>query len=267
MDRALHQTLPSAPWMAPATRRLPGVQPLAMSDWLIRDAAFADQMALRDDLIATRRAAVLAEPDAATAAMQECLALVLDHLDAGFERDGSVITRPDGATVDITTDTPLAIAGRLTQADLCLLSQPAPGAEPVLDAAILCFPASWTLAEKIGRPLDAIHGPVDSYTPDMARRVTRLFDALKPGRPLWRQNALLYADPALHQPRPEHEPRVTPTARPDYLRSERQVLLRLPQSGAVLFAIHTYLLPFTALTAAQIAALDEHPIAYAGRGA
>jgi len=87
------------------------------------------------------------------------------------------------------------------------------------------------------------------------------------GRPLWRQNALLYADPALHQPRPEREPRRRPESRPDYLRSERQVLIRLPETGAVLFAIHTYVLPFAALTSAQTAALEDHPIDYAGRSA
>jgi hypothetical protein len=267
MEHVFQTHLPSAPWMAPATRRLPGVQPLPMDDWLIRDEAFAGQMALRDSLIAGRRDAVFATGPDSAAARAEVLALVLASLDPGYTRKGDLVTRPDGVTVDLVSDDPLLVAGRLVQADLCILQPPGAGAEPVLTDAILCFPASWSLAEKIGRPLTAIHIPVDSYTDEMATRVRRLFEAIRPGRPLWRQNALLYADPALFQPRTELQPRTRPASRPDYLRSERQVLIRLPETGAVLFAIHTFVLPFASLSPAQASALDDHPIDYAGRSA
>lgn len=191
---------------------------------------------------------------------------MLAHLPQGFALHGDAVLRPDGVTVDLSSDHPLIVAGRLVQDDLCLLEKPPGASEHVLTAAILCFPASWTLAEKIGRPLTAIHIPVAPYDAQMAARVQRLFDAIRPERPLWRQNALLYATPDLHQPRPEAEPRVSPETRPDYLRSERQCLIRLPRSGAIVFSIHTYVLPFAALTPEQAAALDDHPVDYAGRG-
>ena len=108
----------------------------------------------------------------------------------------------------------------------------------VLSAALLCFPASWTLAEKIGRPLGAIHGPVPDYDAGIAARVDRLFSGVREGRPLWRANLLRYEDPALHQPRTEADPRRTGTAESPYLRSERQTILRLAPD-LVLFAIHT----------------------------
>jgi hypothetical protein len=265
-DPVLHSALPSAPWMVPAQRRLPGVQPLDIADWLIADEAFAGQMALRDRLIAERREEVLARTPGSEAAEGEVLELVLRHLPEGYRRDGAGVTRPDGVTVDLWSDTPLAVAGRLVQEDLCVMEREEGTEEHVLSAAVLCFPASWTLAEKIGRPLSPIHAPVARYTPDLARRVQRLFDGIRPGRPLWRQNALLYAQPDLFQPRTEAEPRVEPATRPGYLRSERQCLLRLPRTDAVLFSIHTYVLPFAALTAEQEAALAEHPVDYAGRG-
>ncbi|MGP1356817.1 MAG: hypothetical protein ACTS11_09860, partial [Roseicyclus sp.] len=59
-DPVLHSVLPSAPWMVPAQRRLPGTQPLSMAEWLVADEAFAGQMALRDRLLAARREDVLA---------------------------------------------------------------------------------------------------------------------------------------------------------------------------------------------------------------
>lgn len=265
-DPVLHSALPSAPWMVPAQRRLPGVQPLDMADWLVVDEAHAGQMALRDRLIAERREAVFAQEPGAEEAAQEVLETVLAHLPAGYRRDGSRVTRPDGVTVDVDEDTPLAAAGRLVQEDLCVLEKAGGATEHVLTAAVLCFPASWTLSEKVGRPLTAIHIPVESYSDDIGHRVQRMFDMIRPGRPLWRQNALLYATPDLFQPRPEAEPRVEPETRPDYLRSERQCLLRLPRTGAVLFSIHTYVLPFAALTQDQAAALEDHPVEYAGRG-
>lgn len=251
--------------MTPVGRRLPGISPLEMADWLRADEAFSGQMALRDALIAEQRAAVLAQMPEAEPACVELLEEVLAHLPEGYRRTGDVVTRPDGVVVDLASDTALAVAGRLVQEDLCLLEKPPGASEHVLTAACLCFPASWTLAEKIGRPLTAIHTPVAPYDEAVAPRVQRLFDGIRPGRPLWRQNALLYADPTLFQPAPEALPRVTPAARPDYLRSERQCLVRLPRTGAVVFSIHTYVLPFERLTAEQVAALEAHPIEYAGR--
>jgi hypothetical protein len=264
-DPVLHQNLPSAPWMTAAGRRLPGIAPLDMADWLRADEAFAGQMALRDRLIAERRGDVVAGIPGAEAAGAELLETVLAHLPDGYRRGAGQVTRPDGVVIDLASDSALVVAARLVQEDLCLLQKPQGADEHVLSAAVLCFPASWTLAEKIGRPLTAIHTPVAPYDDVLAPRVQRLFDAIQPDRPLWRQNALLYADPALFQPAPEAQPRVTPATRPDYLRSERQCLIRLPRMRAVVFSIHTYVLPFARLTPEQAAALDDHPIEYAGR--
>ncbi|AHM04866.1 hypothetical protein roselon_02547 [Roseibacterium elongatum DSM 19469] len=264
-DPILHERLPSAPWMTPVGRKLPGIAPLDMAEWLIADEAYDGQMALRDRLIAEERAHVWAEVPGCEAAAAELLAMVLAHLPKGFSRSGDSVTRPDGVTVALASDRPLVVAARLVQEDLCLLQKPDGAEEHILTGAVLCFPASWTLAEKMGRPLTAIHIPVAQYDAGIAPRVQRLFDGIRPGRPLWRQNALLYADPALFQPATEAHPRVTPTVRPDYLRSERQCLLRLPETGAVVFSIHTYVLPFARLTPEQQAALDAHPIDYAGR--
>ncbi len=131
---------------------------------------------------------------------------------------------------------------RLVQEDLCLMQRR--GDEHVLAGAALCFPASWTLTEKLGRPMVSIHLPVEEYDATLARRVQRLLDGVRDGAPLWRSNALWYDDPALYQPRAENAPRPeTPVAASfGYLRSERQCLVRLPQSNAVAFSIHTYVL-------------------------
>jgi hypothetical protein len=50
--------------------------------------------------------------------------------------------------------------------------------------------------------------------------------------------------PDLFQPRSETDPRSGDEdyGHGGYIRSEHQALVRLPRSGAVLFAIHTYLI-------------------------
>ena len=136
---------------------------------------------------------------------------------------------------------PLATLGRLAQEDFCILQKH--GDEHVLTGAVLCFPASWMLSEKFMRPLIGIHEPVDSYDTGIAARVQRLFDGVQVGRPMWRFNALWYAVPDLHHPRSIHNRRKRRTSEnAPYLRSERQCILRLPQTRAVIFSIHTYVL-------------------------
>jgi len=255
MDAICQKTLPEAPWLQPQTARLPGIQPLDMGDWLRVDEAFAAQMALREQLIAERPQDVSAG-DLDGAAARELRDTILAHLGAGYTRQGDRVTRPDGGVVTLDAAPALITAARLVQEDLCLL-EVGPEGEHVLTAAVLCFPASWTLAEKINRPLGAIHVPVESYTPDMARRVQRLFDAIRPERPLWRQNALLYASPALYHPKTEDAPRDDRAVDTPYLRSERQSLLRLPESGAVAFTIHTYLVRVEHLSPEQRAGLSH----------
>ncbi|NND41957.1 MAG: DUF3445 domain-containing protein [Silicimonas sp.] len=255
----LHDRLAAAPWMDPALWRLPGMKPLHLDDWLIRDEAFAGQMALRDDLIVNRQSLVHAIRPEAESGARECLDLVLAALasDPGYRIGNGTVRRPDGIEVDLDRDTPLLTLGRLLQADVCVMTSGPAG--HVLSGAILCFPASWTLAEKIGRPLTAIHTPVPEYDSDVAGRVQRLFDAIRPERPLWRANAILHHDPTLFHPRREADPPALRHGAPGgrFLRSERQTLRRLPQSDAVIFTIHTTVIPVDRLTGEQKSSLAD----------
>lgn len=233
MKEILQKTLP---YDVLAPRPLPGIQPLNMAEWLQRDEAFDGQMARRDSLIATKPETVLAMSEEARPAAEELLDAVLA---TAYPEAADRVERPDGVTVGIDRSQPMRTLGRLVQEDFCILQKQ--GDEHVLTAAVLCFPASWTLEEKFGRPLISIHEPVASYDADVARRVQRLFDGVQAGRPLWRFNALWYADAELHQPRSIHNRRRVPVPQDaGFLRSERQSIVRLPLTQAVVFSIHTY---------------------------
>lgn len=253
MDPVLHTHLPQAPWMDARTRRLPGVQPLDPGNWLRVDEAYAGQMALRDGLIDRSPGLVMACRPEAVPAVEELRDLVLAEITGaeGYTVSGDQIRRPDGGGISRDLS-PLALIGRLCQEDFCILQKS--GDEHRLAAAVLCFPAGWTLADKMGRPLSAIHEPVAPYGSAMARRVQRMFDALHPDRPLWRANTLLYRDPTLFQPDKRDE--AAPGA-PQYLRSEFQCLRRLRETGAVVFSIHTAIVPLKRLSPAQLAGLED----------
>ncbi|SHL31664.1 Protein of unknown function [Roseovarius marisflavi] len=233
----------SLPYDVVTGRPLPGIAPLTLADWLMVDEAFGAQMAERARLLRDQREDVLAVTPEGAAAAQELLEVVLGWLAAHaplYKVYADHVTRPDGARITLDHSDPMGTLGHLVQEDLCLLQRE--GDEHVLSAAVLCFPASWRLADKIGRPLTSIHVPVPEYDAGLARRVQRLFDGVQVDRPLWRFNALRYGDPTLHQPRSRVQPSIKGGADYPYLRSERQCVVRLPKTRACVFSIHTFVI-------------------------
>ncbi len=240
--------------------RLPGLQPVAEGDWLRVDDAYAGQMAYRDQLLVMRRDDVVmrsggpAAAEAEAALLEQVLAAVLAL--PGFSCVDGGIRRPDGVVIDPAAEpNPVVTAARLAQEDFLIVDQTAEG--HVLVSGVLCFPASWTLAQKIGRSMFRIHQPVDRYDDNIARRVNRVMDVLQQGNAVWRANVLCYNDPELHQPRLEHERRPFDPGGPVFVRVERQTLKRLTPTATV-FSIHTYLVPIEALTPEQAASLPEN---------
>ena len=237
MTQAIQKTLPDD---MVAARKLPGIQPV-QGTWLRIDDAYAGQMARRRALLDTQRQEVLWMDHAAQEPAQELLDHVIDLLPGlGFVVETRTITCPDSTKISIDRADPLGTLGRAVQCDFCLLQKQ--DDEHVLQGAVLCFPASWRLADKAGRPLVEIHDEVADYDDNIARRVQRLFDGVQPGRPIWRFNQLWYDDPQLFQPRSVQMPRrVIPNQQDaSYFRAERQTIFKLPISGWAVFAIHTY---------------------------
>ena len=236
---------------SPNLFRLPGTRPVGGDEWIARDEVFASQMALRDRLISERRNEVLRVKDAALPAAKELLSelIALLRTRPGYQVRDALVVRPDGIAVDCAADGPMATAGRLVQEDLCLLQKGADG-EHHLTAAILCFPASWSLDDKFDKPLTHIHAPIDDYDATMGKRVQRMFDAIRPGAPLARENLLAYETADLFSPRTVTARRERPEVA-TFLRSERQCLVKLPKTDAVVFSIHSYVVRTADLDADQ----------------
>lgn len=245
-----------APWTDPMSARLPGLQPVAPGDWLRSDDAFAAQMAYREHLMEERFEEVVALGGSAAAEVVLLQAVIeaIKEIPGYRPRDADTIIRPDGAEVNIMGQRPLVTAARLVQEDMLILEEIE--GRYVLTCGVLCFPASWTLGQKVGRGMLGIHQPVDRYDDNLGKRVDRVVAALQPGKAVWRANVLCYNDPELFQPRLEHARRPFDRNKPVWVRVERQSLMRLSPE-TVVFTIHTHVVPLSRLTRDQAAGLPE----------
>ena len=122
--------------------------------------------------------------------------------------------------------------------DLCILIPDAEGM-PRLVAAVLCSPNRWRLTEKIGGTMASIHMPVARYDIDLDSPVNAVLKRMNVEKPMWRTNWGISNHPALFQPDiPPHTPDMA--IGDMWFRTEWQTLRRLPDTGAILFTIRTF---------------------------
>ena len=253
---------PYTPFMDPRLGRPPGLSPLDMHEWTVRHADFDAQIAYRRRLLAEKPDIVLGARNDGEDPAEELLEMLLAHL--GQPRP---LTREERFCQ-------LTAIGRLVAEDFCVLVPDAASGEYRLAAAVLCFPSRWLLSEKLGRPLTSIHVPVPGYAGDLAKRVNRVLEALRPDRPLVRVNWSVHPTPELFLPQSETHKSADTAPEPDarfYLRTERQTLVRLPRTGAIAFGIKTSVTPAERLSppearglAAALTGLGEGMVAYKG---
>ncbi|NDF67434.1 MAG: DUF3445 domain-containing protein, partial [Actinobacteria bacterium] len=128
-----------------------GTFPVEISNWLLRDAEFDLTVQLKKKLLATRRSEVVGLQPGGDEVAQEAAQLVSQW--AGVEL----------ATFGIDA---LVEASLLVADDLAVL-QPVKsqdGSEKLLlNAAVVCCPSRWMLAEKMGHDMFTVHAPVAKY--------------------------------------------------------------------------------------------------------
>ncbi|HHY50469.1 MAG TPA: DUF3445 domain-containing protein [Alphaproteobacteria bacterium] len=257
------------------------------AEWIDVDDELDVYLSEKARLLARARQQVFAAEPETEAAQAEVLGMLAAYLPQRYpdlyRREGDAIAiLPAGRRVAVAAPDgpPLLAAAALVQDDLVLMRRGETGWR--LAAASLSFPSSWSLSEKFGRPLEAIHGPVPGFGAGTrnAALIARMFDHLRPEAPGLRWNWSVYGDGRLFHPESADPTalRFGPGERAEsvFLRAERQTLRRLPQSGDILFTIRVYVDPIAALerhpdagriAAAlieQIAALSAEQLAYKG---
>ena len=108
-----------------------------------------------------------------------------------------------------------------------------------LRGGALCFPTGWALEEKLGHPLDFIHGVVPGLNAALATPIRQFLAKLKPGAAFLRDNWGLAATDELNLHPARGLPAPDLPAAPDrlWLRVEHQALVALPKSGGVVFGL------------------------------
>ncbi|MTI00133.1 DUF3445 domain-containing protein [Roseibium sp. RKSG952] len=262
-----------------------GLRPIGFESWLEPDALLAAHLLRKQELFAQQFEKVFqAEPGTADA-QHEALCLIVDNLRRFHERTHRI--GPDhvwiagrGEAVALTGAAPLLIASCLVQEDLVLMRAGPEGYR--LAAASLCFPSSWSLAEKFGQSMPAIHETVPGFNSGrMGRVVGKLFENLKHDQLVCRYNWALYDDAELHHPEPKQLTSSASETGTDllaglFIRVERQTLRRLPVSGDILFTIKVHHDPLALLEKVpersaiaaglrqQLLALEPDQLAYKG---
>ncbi|MEM1110327.1 MAG: DUF3445 domain-containing protein [Pseudomonadota bacterium] len=132
-----------------------------------------------------------------------------------------------------------------------------------LTAGSVCCPSRWYLPDKFGQAMRRIHDPIPGVHETLSPSIDRFFNHLRPERPTVRFNWSLQDHNGLGDfPDTPRDIREDMTV---YYRSERQSLVRLPESRAIVFTIRVYSHPLEMLLqqegamGAMFAAIDASP--------
>lgn len=145
--------------------------------------------------------------------------------------------------------------------DMCLLTLPEGDEQYRLSGAAVAWPSDWHPEDKIGLPLRALHAPIAGYEEQLATGVDRFMATLKPGAIYGRCNWFIAATGErrwlVDKPPGEAFAQVTAENAGEtlFVRSERQTLRRLPETGAILFTIGIYVEPLGNLSQPNITML------------
>jgi hypothetical protein len=128
--------------------------------------------------------------------------------------------------------------GTAWEPDFLLLRLETTGAVRLV-AGCVCFPSSWSLEEKIGRPIEAIHGVVPGLNRAIGLQIHGFLTKLRPGVAWLRSNWGLSRSADLNQHPIRALPPLDATVQPEevWLRVEHQALVALPRAAGILFGI------------------------------
>jgi len=206
------------------------------------------------NLLAERQRWLTQESERYAALLPEGAPLLDEMLDELRKYDLK-LPQPILGGADRASQTLLA-TGQSLEPDFLLLKHGDDG--PRLVAGCVCFPSSWSLAEKMGRPVEWIHDVVPGLNQQLGARIGTFLRRMAPGIAWQRANWGLSRSSELNQHPERKLPRLDATVTEDdvWLRVEEQALVALPRTQGVLFGIRIAVYP--------LAQVKEAPAALAG---
>lgn len=136
------------------------------------------------------------------------------------------------------------ILGANWEPDYLLLKAASSTDSPRLVGGCVCFPSHWSLEQKFGLPVSAIHSPVPRLNADLEKQIDGFLYKMKPGISWERMNWGLAATTQLNL-----HPQVDPPSLHRAIKAEEvsfrvewQSLVSLPESKGILFGIRLHIM-------------------------
>lgn len=239
-----------------------GLSKLDQSQWLSIDAdLYMNEHVMRAELLAKHRSQVFNCLPGSEAACWEALNLGVAFLTSRYPQFFSLVAQPGsrthavvnhftGETLHIHPELvplPLELLARLAQEDFNILMKSEVDGQWHLMASATLFPAGWKLEERVGGTLQDLHGPVPNWARKLGCPANRFLDHSKSRncyerRPMFVQTGGDYFKDSDINDRDDTTSEKIPVSFEDlYVRQERQTFRPLVKSGAVLFAVHTFM--------------------------
>ncbi|KAF5117807.1 hypothetical protein DV495_003453 [Geotrichum candidum] len=245
-----------------------GIKTLDHSEWLLLENTYKDITDKRKKITQNELDhTVLTRPEAKESVFETydlCLNYMMRRYPQYFavdEKDSSLIHnkirnekihRDPSAYPD--TETLIRTLAHTIEEDFLILIFDDKTEQYYLKSGSFAFPSGFDPAQKIDLSLKDIHGPVPLYKKTIEKAMDKFFRRLKIGEWVYRLNWGVQSHDELYAPDLNHaseEEVLVPLNADDvdfsdvFLRCEKQCLLRLPKTKALLFTIRTYVTPFT----------------------
>ena len=262
--------------MTPAPRHRPyltagaafeiGLKPMDPAQWLDVGPDHAAFMADKRARLAGCPPIYYQSLERSRLAQAELLGMAVAHLLArhghAFAGDQHVLDdRIDGRRHDLGTvgREPLDLLGGIVEEDFVLFGREE--GRDIVIAASNAYTSSGRIVSCVGRDMHFAHEPVPGLNAALAQRIDRVIGNVQAGKPVVRFNWFVTPIASRLFPEGSHAANVEAgeetarVLRADHrkagdtlwLRVERQTFLRLPETGALAFGIHTYSDPLSTI--------------------
>lgn len=244
-----------------------GLIPCDTDNWLSIDSSYAYYHKIRHKLLRDYKKNVVVFLPGSEVACKEVFDNVVDFLTKyypslyilkGTDEKKAIHNLMTNEFFFLNTTTPLEDASRLAMEDFNILIKNHNTGEYYLFASATLFPAGWKLEERIGYPMDKLHGPVPKWKIVFKDNLDKFFDKIvnKKMGPLERYNIFVQTTNNLFSREPVNSvsPNINDIGKVKglrykdvYIRREKQTFTFLYKSNTVLFTVRTFMEPMTDL--------------------
>lgn len=236
-----------------------GLRPMEIERWLDVGADHAAFMSAKRQRLKGRPPLFYGSIPRSLAAQSELLraaaaSLLANHADVFRAEGGHILDLMDGSrhALEGGDCEPLETLGGMLEEDFVLFEKEE--GRDIVTAVSNAYTSSGRIVSCVGRNMRFAHEPVPGLNETLGDRIDRVIGNVQPGKPVVRFNWFvtgvadrLFPPPASEGFRGRAEGVIAALAEDFgrageilWLRVERQTFLRLPETGALAFGIHTY---------------------------